>query len=167
MKLIVGSAGFQLPGWVSTDKDTLDITSPVDWAKVERQHEITNILCEHVLEHLPIDQVKNALSLMYSSLDYGGVLRVAVPDWNNPDAEYQRIINIPEHVTKFTEVVLRELLEEAGFKVEIYEWFGDNGFNYRHFFDKEGYVQRSYTNDERNAGGKIFITSVIADAIKD
>lgn len=63
---------------------------------------------------------------------------------------------------------LKGLLESAGFRLDLLEWFDVNGdFQYREWDLSLGFVARSTRFDERNATNPTAYTSIIADAIKD
>src|SRR6185295_4438112 len=84
-RIVLGSGGIGVPGWIMTDIDQLDILSEEDWATYFRPAFAEAILAEHVWEHLTIDEGTRAAKLCWKYLRPGGRLRVAVPDGLHPD----------------------------------------------------------------------------------
>lgn len=173
IKLIVGGAGTIVRGWLNTDGNTLDITSVDDWSKYFEVNGISNILAEHVWEHLTEDDSKKALDNCFKFLKKGGRLRIAVPDGNFPDKEYIDFvkpggtgIGSDDHKLLYTHETLRKRLEESGFVVEMVEYFDDSGHFLRNKWSVEdGFIHRSFEFDKRNKN-ELKYTSLILDGIK-
>lgn len=164
LKIILGSAGKQQEGWLSTDKDTLDVLHPDSFP-----NEIDAMLAEHLFEHLSIEDALHAFKNCYNHLKDGGYLRIAVPDGYHPNKEYIAYVSPPNmgHVTLFNYHNLQDLLAQAGFKVQLLEWFDE--FHILHanaWNEKDGYIERCIANDPRNQDGKVRYTSLIVDAKK-
>lgn len=173
IKLIVGGAGITFGGWINSDIDTLDITSFDDWFEYFELDEISNILAEHVWEHLTEDDSKRALNNSFLFLMKGGRLRIAVPDGNFPDEEYINYvkpggsgIGSDDHKILYTYEVLRKKMEESGFEVELVEYFNENGhFSKSNWSVEDGFIHRSSEFDRRNKN-ELKYTSLILDGIK-
>lgn len=81
LKISVGSAHVELPGWISTDitwqsRHYLDLTEPWDFAP----HGVDFVYGDNVIEHLPLPLVRQALLHMRSALKPGGAVRLVTPD---------------------------------------------------------------------------------------
>ncbi len=103
-------------------------------------------------------------------------LRIAVPDGLFPDQSYIDKVKpggtgagACDHKLLWNYHSLSQLLVNAGFEVEVLEYWNDNKqFLFRKWDPVAGNVLRSYHNDDRNnvAGGVIGYTSLIIDAKK-
>jgi len=161
VRVIIGSAQTQYPGWISTNRDTLDLLCPEDWrafAPVEMA------LAEHVWEHLtPEDGQQAAINCVA----HVPRLRVAVPDGNFPDAAYVARARLGEcvgdHQALYTLPTLTAIFLAAGYGVTPLEWWDEWGeFHYRPWSPDAGMVMRSLRFDKRNRG-TIGYTSLIID----
>lgn len=175
IKINVGSAGINKDGeWHATDIDTLDLTNTADWKKILLFHRADNIMGEHVWEHLTEADTLLANKNCFKFLKRKGVLRIAVPDGFHPDAEYINYVKpgghgagADDHKILYTYITIRERLEKVGFKVELLEYWDENGvFHFTEWTDEGGHIRRSKRFDERNNDGKLNYTSLIVDAIK-
>ena len=110
-------------------------------------------------------------------LDYlkpGGKLRIAVPDGFHPSKNYIDKVRpggigagAKDHKILFNYKILKNELENAGFKVDLLEYWDDSGnFNFLNWSIEDGYIERSKNNDPRNNKQKLNYTSLIVDAIK-
>ncbi len=85
MKLHVGCGDKHLPGFTNVDIRFLPNVDVVDNAMFLRKFkdiEVTAIYACHVLEHFTRWEAKGVLNRWYMLLQPGGVLRIAVPDFN-------------------------------------------------------------------------------------
>jgi predicted SAM-dependent methyltransferase len=72
-------------GWYSTNQQWLDITKRSDWDKVfQGKRLITNVVAEHVFEHLTYDECRQALANMSAHMVDRARIRIAVPDGYHP-----------------------------------------------------------------------------------
>ncbi len=171
-KIILGAGGTRQEGFWATDIDILDITNPLDWSNLFVQNNLQNLLTEHVLEHLDMDQIKKSLKLCYQYLAPKGRLRIAVPDANRTDTNYVMSITPPidGHKVYLDYKDLTKLLVEAGFtKIKPLEYFDESGqFHHLNWDPKQGKIKRSYKYDhqKRFKMGKLYYTSLIVDALK-
>lgn len=173
LKIIVGSAGTKFNGWINTDINILDITSFSDWQKFFKNSEISNILAEHVWEHLTKEESKIALDNCFKFLKKDGRLRIAVPDGNFPDKDYINHVKpgghgagSDDHKILYTHATLCKELENAGFMVQLVEYFDENGrFLKNKWSAEEGFIHRSFEFDKRNEN-ELKYTSLIIDGIK-
>ena len=176
-KIVIGSGATQLGnGWISTDREFLDLLNPADWQRFFQPNTIAAMLAEHVWEHLTLEQGLLAARTCHTYLRPGGYLRLAVPDGFHPDPEYIGWIKVGgrspmqlanDHKVLYTYKSLSDLLTSAGFQVKLYEYFDENGiFQYQPWDPKAGMIRRSRSFDKRNRGGRLVFTSIILDAIK-
>lgn len=173
LKLNIGAGGTKISGWLSTDINTLEITSAHNWELFFESNEISNILAEHVWEHLTKGESKKALDNCFKFLKKGGRLRIAVPDGNFPDKNYINYVQpdgcgpgSKDHKILYTYTSLRDELEDAGFEVQLIEYFDENGFFVKNEWSaEEGFVHRSFEFDKRNKK-ELKYTSLIVDGIK-
>lgn len=174
MKIIIGSGGIKYEGWISTDIDTLDILDANDWEKICDGHKIDNLLAEHVLEHLTMEETRKVLYLAYIHMEKNGVFRVAVPDGFHVDRSYVEMVKpggwgagSEDHKILYNYRTLCELFIESGFDVKLIEYFDEAGNFHQNEMDKElGLIRRSREHDHRNTKEKLIYTSLILDAVK-
>ena len=88
IKLVVGTGHTQFAGWMSTDIHQLNILLEKDWKYLLQGKKASNILSEHVWEHITLEQARIANRLCFQFLEKGGRMRIAVPDGFFPDENY-------------------------------------------------------------------------------
>ena len=162
-KIVIGAAGTNYPGWISTNRDTLDLLNPDDWAKYAP---VEMALAEHVWEHLTPEQGRQAARNVYA---YVPRIRVAVPDGLYPDLAWVEKARYGDfegdHNTLYNYATLATVFREAGYIVTLREWWDERGvFHYYPWNPEDGMVMRSLRYDRRNRDGRIGYTSVIVDA---
>jgi predicted SAM-dependent methyltransferase len=173
-KIILGSAGLPYPGWLLTEKDSLDITNRDSFAQYWKPNSRSIFLAEHVWEHLTEDEVERANANCFEFLRWGGRLRIAVPDGLHPDPEYIEYVRpggtgagADDHKVLYNYQLMREQLRKAGFEVSLLEYWDEHrNFHFQEWLSSDGYIDRSKDHDERNQGGTLAYTSLIVDAIK-
>lgn len=175
MKIILGAGGKTQENWISTEQGQLDVMCRSDFEKVlNGEAKFECMLAEHVFEHLELKDIPTALKNCFDFLSLNGRLRIAVPDGFHPDPEYIDYVKpngtgagADTHQILFNYLMLRRLMREVGFDVELLEWWDeDNKFNARLWNEIDGCVERSLANDPRNTDGKPHYTSLIVDGIK-
>lgn len=180
MKIIVGAALTYQEGWYSTNEQWFDITRTENWVRVfKRKALLTNVLAEHVFEHLTEEETRRALKLISAHMMPGGRIRIAVPDGYSPDPVYIKHVGIAgigpdaeDHKQLLNSNTLTGFLEEAGFVVEVLEGYLKSGELVQKPIDPAGgRVHRSRGNKENMAGkiGWEFAdanTSLIVDGVK-
>ena len=173
-RIILGAATTTFPGWLSTDKDTLDVTDRRDFEAMWTPGSCETFLAEHVWEHLDDTESHTALTNCYSFLGPGGRLRIAVPDAFHPDPTYQQWARpggigpgADDHKKFYHYRSISEAVERAGFEVQLLEYWDENGrFHYRVWNWEDGPVLRSSRHDSRNLSWPNAYTSLIIDGIK-
>lgn len=173
-KIIIGSSGTNSDGWVSTDRQVLDLLCPESWERYFEPGSLDAILAEHVWEHLSPDAALKSAATCYRYLKHGGYLRIAVPDGYHPDVSYIDEVRpggvgpgADDHKVLYSYTSLLDLFTRAGFEVRLYEYFDEGGvFHFADWDSADGMVQRSKRFDERNTAGNLAYTSIVLDAVK-
>lgn len=177
LRVILGAGEQRWDGWIATQREDLDLLDPLTWEAWFGSRRAGALLCEHVWEHLTEAQGRAAARLCFEFLQPGGVLRVAVPDANFPDPEYQRTVQVggpgpadhpaADHRVVYDFRLLADVFRGAGFEVDLLEYCDDAGrFHFRPWSLEAGPVYRSLRLDSRNRGGHLRFVSLILDARK-
>lgn len=174
INIIVGAGDVKFDNWFSTNRSTLDVTSPRDWQYFFEPESIDRILSEHCWEHLSEDEAEKANTNCFTFLKSGGRLRIAVPDGFHIDPDYIEYVRpggkglgSEDHKVLYNYKTAKKLLEHAGFKVEFLEYWDENGqFHFREWSSEDGHVRCSRIHDTRNQDGSLTYTSLILDAVK-
>ena len=179
IKIIIGSALTSQKGWYSTNEGWLDVSNSRHWNRLFNiDTTLSNVMAEHVFEHLTEKEMEISISLIYKHLKKNGILRIAVPDGNNPNPEYRLNTGIngigpdaADHKQFITYEFIKYHLEKIGFKCEIKEGYLANGeLIIKNIEDNLGYIMRSRSNSSNNISKKWLFndasTSLIVDAIK-
>lgn len=174
LKLVIGAGGIYEPGWIPTEIGQLNLLQPEDWRAVLKRNSIDAILAEHVWEHLTEADGLRAARQCHEYLRPGGYLRVAVPDGFHPSPEYIDYVRpgghgagADDHHVLYDFRTFSRLFENAGFRVELLEYFDEEGkFHFVDWDPNQGKIHRSRRFDERNEGGTLNYTSLILDAHK-
>jgi predicted SAM-dependent methyltransferase len=149
VKLNLGCYDKQLPGFINVDIRADSNPDVVDDAfKLEtfKEKSVDLIYSSHLFEHLNYEQARKALSRWYDVLKPGGVLRIAVPDFEALAKRYAYTGNLREilhsvcgsqkhpfdfHYCVYDEKYLTDLLSEAGFgEIKRYDWATTSPHNY-------------------------------------
>lgn len=176
MKAIVGAGNTSQIGWISLQKTDLDIRDSASWQRMFQPNSLDAILAEHVLEHLTIEEAKQAVSNAFQYLKPNGYFRIAVPDGFHPEPDYIRWVapvigwNGDDHKTLFNYQNLTRLLQSVGFNVYLLEWFDEFGrFNKQTWFQQSGVISRAKNTSWSSLISFIIgadYTSLIVDAVK-
>ena len=177
LRVIIGAGEQRWEGWIPTHREELDLTDSGTWAAWFGARRADALLCEHVFEHLTEDEGRLAAKTCFDYLKPGGFLRLAVPDANFPDADYQNMVKpggpgpadhpAADHKLVYDHRRLARVLESAGFVVDLLEYCDEAGrFHYRQWDPAAGPIYRSLMLDHRNRGGRLGFVSLIVDAVK-
>lgn len=175
LKVIVGSASLTQQGWISTNYPLLDLGDEETFKRMfGSAGAVHRFMAEHVWEHLTAQQARLAAANCYKYLTKGGTLRIAVPDGLHPDAQYIEQVRpggsgpgADDHKILYDYRTLSGLLIEAGFTVELLEWFDEIGqFHGKDWNSDDGIIRRSSRFDPRNHDCPLSYTSLIVDAVK-
>lgn len=141
-KLHLGCGKRYIPGFIHIDKEHynhLDYQRDVTDLSIFNDNSIDLIYASHVLDHLSRDgEVDKALSEWCRVLRYGGLLRIAVSDFEKVVQMYNSGMDLENlwghvvgghkssgdaHGCVFDSTVLKRYLEKHGFKnVKRYDW---------------------------------------------
>ena len=178
LKIILGAATTSQDGWYSTNEQWFDIRNARHWKKIFKHKDtISNLLSEHVFEHLTFKELETTLKLSNIYLKKGGKLRIAVPDGYNPHDEYIQNVKIEgigadaqDHKQLLNYDILKKLLINNNFECFLLEGYKNNKLIINNFSDFDGYIMRTRKRDRKSKDSKWnFIdsnTSLIIDAIK-
>lgn len=176
MRIIIGAGETSQEGWLSTQEEQLNVLDKrsFDWIS----EPVDAFLCEHVWEHMTLEQGIEAARNCYNVLKPGGYIRCAVPDVNFRNEWYQNMVQVggpgPEDHPAFSHKIvydymnLKYVFEQAGFVVELLEYCDEQGnFHYKDWSVNEGRIGRSFKYDTRNSKAKLGMVSIIIDAKKE
>jgi|SRR6185369_1545072 len=172
--LALGAGDVPQHGWIATDREHLDLLRLEDWQRYFREESVDAMIAEHVWEHLSEADALGAARNCYRFLKPGGYLRVAVPDGCHPSPAYLEAVRpmgsgagSDDHKVLYTHATLARLFEQAGFRVELLEYFDEQGrFHQTEWQPEAGLIERSASFDARNRRGELNYTSIILDARK-
>ena len=172
LRIVVGAGDVMHNGWIRTERTYLDLLDPEGWSKYFRDGTIDAILAEHVWEHLTLEEGVIAAKTCRRFLKRGGYLRIAVPDGNHPDRDYIDYVRpgglgagADDHKVLYDEKLLSQTISQAGFSIDLLEYFDKGGrFVAKDWSAEDGMIRRSSRYDERNHDGKLNYTSLIVDA---
>ncbi len=177
LNIIIGAGEQSYDGWLATGKESLDLLCETDWVKSFSERKADRFLCEHVWEHLTVEQGIQAARYCFDALRPGGLLRVAVPDGYFPDADYQRLVQVggpgpadhpaADHKVVYNHQTFSEVFKAVGFQVDLLEYCDERGrFHYHQWDYQTGPIYRSLLSDHRNSKDGLGFTSLVLDAIK-
>ncbi|MDB4805027.1 methyltransferase domain-containing protein [bacterium] len=174
LKIVVGASGVFEQGWTPTDIEYLSLLDSTNWKLFFKENSIDAILSEHVWEHLTLDEGLIAAQHCFQYLKPNGYIRVAVPDGFHSNPVYIDHVkpygNGPgadDHKILYDYKTLSNLFRQAGFEVELLEYFDENKkFHYNNWSIDKGMINRSKQFDKRNSDGNLNYTSIIIDAVK-
>jgi predicted SAM-dependent methyltransferase len=151
MKLHLGSGKRFLEGYTHVDLSThshIDYNQSIDNLGNFKDNSIQEIYASHVFEYFDLDNAKIVLAEWMRVLTTNGVLRLAVPNFDSLLEVYSKTGNIENilgpifgkweitsgnysyHKTVYTEKLLTDLLDNAGFRnIKKWDWrevFKDN-----------------------------------------
>lgn len=174
LRIILGAGGISQRKWISTEIEHVNVLVLENWQRYFRENSIDAMVAEHVWEHFTEAEGYAAARNCHLYLKQGGYLRVAVPDGFHPSTAYRDAVKpmgsgpgSDDHKVLFTYLSITSLFEEAGFEVDLLEFFDENGeFHGKEWDAEAGFIRRSRRHDERNRSGGVCYTSIIVDAWK-
>lgn len=155
IRVALGVATEKQAGWIGLVQAELDVTAEADWSRRFAPASIDDILAEHVWEHLTWTQARNAATLAFRYLKPGGRLRLAVPDTFHASRFIVDAVSATGslahehgHLVDYNYRLMTRLLSEAGFEVELLDWWDEAGEFHNGYGndDAHGYIMRSYVN---------------------
>lgn len=150
-KVQVGT-GLEMPGWITTNVDTLDVANDRDWSKLFPQGSIRAVLAEHVLEHLQIEEARKFFTVAYDYLCEGGRIRIAVPDAFHPSGLYHDLCRpggsdpgSEDHKFFYSAENVSRFFDPDQYDLRLLEWWDGSGFHGTDWRDgiTDGRIERS------------------------
>jgi predicted SAM-dependent methyltransferase len=177
VRVIIGAGEQRYPGWIATQREDLDLLKRSDFVASFSSRLASAFLCEHVWEHLTLEEGRRAAALCFEFLEPGGYLRCAVPDGNFRDPPYRRLVQVggpgpadhpaADHRVLYDHRLFTEVFGSARFDVELLEHCDEHGrFHHRPWDPADGPTFRSWRSGPRNAHGELRFVSIIADLWK-
>lgn len=115
---------------------------------------ITRIHSEDFLEHITVEEIKVLLVECFRLLKRGGIMRIGVPDYNNPkDRPYLKKGSdhrFPSHITLTNYKLLKNIIAESPFtRYKFYHYWDEENFIQESIDYSLGMIQRTPDNDPR------------------
>lgn len=113
---------------------------------------VKQIHTEDFLEHITIDEIKRLLEECFRVLAKGGMMRIGVPDYNNPKDRFCIARGVdprdPKHITMTTYPLLKSLIESSSFTRHTFYHYWDGEQFVQHPIDyTKGMIKRTPDND--------------------
>jgi len=175
LKIIIGASGTNQQGWITTERITLDLLDPKKWLKLIDKHSISNILAEHVFEHLTENEGQKGIETCLMFLKKGGTMRIAVPDSYHPSKEYHEYskpggygAGARDHKEFYNYQKVGELVSPFNnfIQISFLEYYDEEGKLHSKDIDKEkGKIERTIKAGRRINGTNDIYSSLIFDII--
>ena len=154
VKIIAGAGNVKIPSWISTNKEEFDITNESDFLYYFSNKKVSNILLEHVIEHILYEEFLKFLKIAKKYLKKGGVIRIAVPDKYHPSEYVRQLTGVnglepgaEDHKYFYSIDDLEEIAAKTGYRLVKLEYFDADGYFHTTDFDfSNGYVFRCSKN---------------------
>lgn len=171
LKIVIGSADTKYKGWLITDMPWFDITNLNTMRKYLQNYKVSNILAEHVFEHLKLQDGYLAIQNLKEILKSGGKIRIAVPDGYHTNLDYINLVKPggtgdANHKELYNYKSILKIFDND-FQIDLLEHFNEkHEFIYNDWQNnnKDGYIKRSRFTDHRNDEKNINYSSLILDA---
>jgi predicted SAM-dependent methyltransferase len=123
---------------------------------------VSRIHSEDFMEHILPEEIKKLINECYRVLKPGGLMRVGVPDYNNPkdreSIEKNEDTRFPLHVTLTTYEMMKNIVESSPFpRFRFYQYWDGDTFVHNDIDYSLGMIKRTPENDPRcnkNSPGK-------------
>jgi predicted SAM-dependent methyltransferase len=175
LRIVIGSSQVFDKGWIPTNVQYLNLLNDQQWQHAFGDARLDAILTEHVWEHLALADSHTAAAQCFKYLKPGGYLRIAVPDGNHPDPDYIEFVRPNgsgsgawDHKVLYTFDTLRDVLQGAGFTVDLLEYYDAAGqFHAVPWDQKAGRIWRCKGyHEQKRDGSDMNYSSLIVDARK-
>ena len=174
LQIIIGAHNTDYENWLPTNIDNLNVLQTASFKNLFGEKKVSRFLAEHVFEHISYGDALTALKNCYSFLEKGGAVRIAVPDGFHPNPDYINMVKpggfgegAHDHKLLYDYKKLSKVFEDAGFKVNLLEYYDEEGtFHYHDWDSKDGHVIRSKRYDKR-FNEPLGYSSLIIDGIKE
>lgn len=136
---------------------------------------VTRILTEDFLEHIHVYDIKKLLQECFRILKYRGIMRIGVPDYNNPKDRPYLVKGIdkrfPSHVTLTYYKLIKNIIIESPFSYnyKFYHYWDEGKFIREKIDYSLGFIKRTPDNDIRckKHGYELQVTSIVVDLFKN
>jgi predicted SAM-dependent methyltransferase len=175
LRIVIGSSGSYGGGWIPSEIQYLNLLDETHWRRALGNRSADAFLAEHVWEHLTPSDARLAAERCFKYLKPGGYLRAAVPDGRHPNPVYVEWVRVggsgpgaSDHKMLYTADTFRQVFADAGFDVELLEYYDEDGRFHRADWDlSAGPIDRRQGKTERlRDGSTLHYTSIILDARK-
>ena len=174
LQIIIGAHHTDYENWLPTNIENLNLLRTESFQDLFGDKKVSRFLAEHVFEHITYSDALIALKNCYSYLEKGGAVRIAVPDGLHPNQDYIDMVKpggfgegAHDHQLLYDYKKLSKVFEDAGFKVNLLEYYDEEGtFHYNDWDSKDGHVIRSKRYDKR-FNEPLGYSSLIIDGIKE
>lgn len=115
---------------------------------------VNRILSEDFMEHIRPEKIKELLAECFRLLKRGGMMRIGVPDYNNPkDRPYLKKGSDPRfllHITLTNYKLMKDIIEESSFsRYKFYHYWDGENFIHERIDYSFGMIKRTPDNDPR------------------
>lgn len=171
VKVVIGSAKINFPGWILTDLPIFDALDEQIWQMVFTPSSVARVLAEHVIEHWQEDEFRTFLTIARPFIAENGFIRLAIPDGFHPDPEYIDYVKpggsgegSDDHKVLYDHVKMKQIFEAVGYQYRLVEYFDATGeFHAIPWDPEDGMIRRSSQHDARNQDRPLAYTSLIID----
>lgn len=173
LKIIIGSHTTLYDNWLPTNIETLNLLKRQSFDNLFQNKKVTRFLAEHVFEHISYENAFIALKNCYDYMEKGAAIRIAVPDGFHPNPDYINMVKpggygagAYDHKLLYDYKKIIDLLYRAGFKVNLLEYYDEEGkFHFKEWKSEDGHIKRSKNFDPR-FNTSLGYSSLIAEGIK-
>lgn len=174
LNIIIGSEKTAYPNWLPTNIESLNLLEKSSFQNLFAEKKATKFLAEHVFEHISYANALIALKNCFEFMEKGGSIRIAVPDGFHPNKDYIDMVKpgghgegADDHKLLYDYHQLSKVLEDAGFRVQLLEYYNEHGqFHFVDWKSEDGHILRSRRFDKR-FNEPLGYSSLIIDGIKD
>ena len=174
LNIIIGSEKTAYPNWLPTNIESLNLLEKGSFQNLFGEKKATKFLAEHVFEHISYANALIALKNCFEFMEKGGSIRIAVPDGFHPNQDYIDMVKpgghgegADDHKLLYNYHLLTKVLEDAGFRVQLLEYYNEHGqFQFVDWKSEDGHILRSRRFDKR-FNEPLGYSSLIIDGIKD
>ncbi|WP_316746970.1 hypothetical protein [Pedobacter gandavensis] len=174
LNIIIGSENTAYENWLPTNIESLNLLETSSFEKLFGDKKASKFLAEHVFEHISYADALIALKNCYAFMEQGGSIRIAVPDGFHPNPAYIEQVKpgghgegSHDHKLLYDYKQLSKVLEDAGFRVKLLEYYDENKqFHFVDWKSEDGHILRSRRFDKR-FNEPLGYSSLIIDGIKD
>ena len=115
---------------------------------------ITRILSEDFMEHIRPEEIKELLAECFRLLKREGMMRIGVPDYNNPkDRPYLKKGSDPRfplHITLTNYKLMKDIIKKSPFsRYKLYHYWNGENFIHERIDYSFGMIKRTPDNDPR------------------